>query len=626
MPPLRSEDSSWQLRQLCSRKGIPCDEVIAFLEQLPSEERQEIVQKGNSNGKRPLHYAAQLRPKDGAHLCAALLQAEAELDATTRRGHTALLFAAGRGHGEVVRFLLSARANPRIVAASGEAPWNCASPHLDTTTRALLMEAEASDTRTLVDYREVEDARIAQVEYERASLACRARRVEDDPVEQVDLPMEVGLARAIVSSLCLEPAVLTAAIVAAAVDDKFALRTAVRMIFSQDDADKALPAMLRACREEGLMTLELSKRNRRVRNAASARILTALFIEIRNTNAAAQVPVAELVNATLPDVVLTMEVLFARGSSEDTRDQFLQWWEKATSMATKNKYFGEMAWTIVGNQQNQGRQKPFALCRDWVLLLRWATCLGTSKDLHQVVEMVVSAGRRALMLEILPDLSLPDTIKAQLREMLDKTDEVEKPSFVAERCISEKTLPLYEPKVAPCWVESIDEVIEIRKVLESKMSVGQQLQVGLDSEWGCIPDAPPSVFQLAIRDFIWVVDASALPLETGSLLTWLLETAEIQLLGFHFNSDVARLKRLVQSELPWNKVIDLQREAMRRQLIGGNGHMPGLNKLCEIYLAKLLDKSLQCSNWDERPLSAEQICYAGSDAAVLLDIADAMLG
>lgn len=23
-----SEDSSWQLRQLCSRKGIPCDEVI----------------------------------------------------------------------------------------------------------------------------------------------------------------------------------------------------------------------------------------------------------------------------------------------------------------------------------------------------------------------------------------------------------------------------------------------------------------------------------------------------------------------------------------------------------------------------------------------------------------------
>ena len=34
------------------------------------------------------------------------------------------------------------------------------------------------------------------MEYERASLACRARRVEDDPLVEVDLPMEVGLARA----------------------------------------------------------------------------------------------------------------------------------------------------------------------------------------------------------------------------------------------------------------------------------------------------------------------------------------------------------------------------------------------------------------------------------------------
>ena len=49
---------------------------------------------------RPLHYAAQLRPKDGATVCAALLKHRAQLDATTRRGHTALLFAAGRGHGE----------------------------------------------------------------------------------------------------------------------------------------------------------------------------------------------------------------------------------------------------------------------------------------------------------------------------------------------------------------------------------------------------------------------------------------------------------------------------------------------------------------------------------------------
>ena len=90
---------------------------------------------------------------DGARLCALLLEAAAALDATTRRGHTALLFAAGRGHGEGVRFLLGARANVRIVAASGEAPWNCASPHLDEVTRELLLKAEQQDGRPTVDYR-----------------------------------------------------------------------------------------------------------------------------------------------------------------------------------------------------------------------------------------------------------------------------------------------------------------------------------------------------------------------------------------------------------------------------------------------------------------------------------------
>ena len=76
--------------------------------------------------------------------------------------------------------------------------------------------------------------------------------------------------------------------VRAAVEDKFALRrgrpprprpcgprTAIRMVFSQEDLGKALLPMLAACRHELLM-LELSQRPRRVRHAASTRILTAL--------------------------------------------------------------------------------------------------------------------------------------------------------------------------------------------------------------------------------------------------------------------------------------------------------------------------------------------------------------
>ena len=36
-----------------------------------------------------------------------------------------------------------------------------------------------------------------------------------------------------------------------------------------------------------------------------------------------------------------------------------------------------------------GRQRQFALCRDWVLLLRWAAGLGARKHLETAVEMAV---------------------------------------------------------------------------------------------------------------------------------------------------------------------------------------------------------------------------------------------
>ena len=205
------------------------------------------------------------------------------------------------------------------------------------------------------------------------------------------------------------------------------------------------------------------------------------FIEIRNTNAAAQVPVAELVNATLPDVVLTMEAWTRLSSAVGNgMVKSFGWWictktKAIPAMAavplgdpvgrsylpvvrrrtleinffnggrrphqwpprtsTLEKWHGRLlatsrtkvswtmefhhCWTYIGKIPNKylwrsqgfqaknsnferhtlqwlmvfvgagGRQKPFALCRDWVLLLRWATCLGTSKDLHQVAEMVV---------------------------------------------------------------------------------------------------------------------------------------------------------------------------------------------------------------------------------------------
>jgi len=38
--------------------------------------------------------------------------------------------------------------------------------------------------------------------------------------------------------------------------------------------------------------------------------------------------------------------------------------------------------------------------------------------------------------------------------------------------------------------------------------------------------------------------------------------------------------------------------------------VPSLKKLCECFLFVTLDKSHQCSDWDRRPLTHEQLEYA----------------
>eukprot|EP00913_Durusdinium_trenchii_P034853 g32601.t1 len=233
-------------------------------------------------------------------------------------------------------------------------------------------------------------------------------------------------------------------------------------------------------------------------------------------------------------------------------------------------------------------------------------------------------------------MAFPEDIKTRLQEFLEQHNLSFslKPKLCGElghhRSRPSPDLPLYEVTQEVLWVDRAEELQRIQQTLESHVAVqaasaqsGRALQVGVDSEWGSQPEAGPSVVQLAISGTIWVIDALAISSQLSSLLLWLNSQPKIQLLGFHFSSDAERLQRLAAAD--WTQVRDLQREARcHARVLFQNGHMPGLRRLCEVYLGKLLDKSLQCSNWDQRPLSAEQIRYAGSDAAVLLDIAEAM--
>lgn len=57
----------------------------------------------------------------------------------------------------------------------------------------------------------------------------------------------------------------------------------------------------------------------------------------------------------------------------------------------------------------------------------------------------------------------------------------------------------------------------------------------------------------------------------------------------------------------------------------GGGARPGLRHLCMRVLRRELDKSQQCSAWQQRPLSSAQLAYAAADAHCLTAIFDALL-
>merc|ERR1711865_864462 len=115
------------------------------------------------------------------------------------------------------------------------------------------------------------------------------------------------------------------------------------------------------------------------------------------------------------------------------------------------------------------------------------------------------------------------------------------------------------------------------------------------------------------------------------LLAFLVRAGDrVTVLGFAFAHDIARLAPLAADDgsadgtLPY---VDIQKVAMTRagsNMAASRGRTPGLANVTACWLRVALDKEQQCSDWDARPLSQRQMQYAASDAAVLVEIAEAM--
>ena len=114
---------------------------------------------------------------------------------------------------------------------------------------------------------------------------------------------------------------------------------------------------------------------------------------------------------------------------------------------------------------------------------------------------------------------------------------------------------------------------------------------------------------------------------TCDMLRWLFLESDFQILGFSPRHDLHLLSSYLGENVKTEKVWDLQLLAaydMSKTSYGGTNSiasLPGLQSCCSHYFDKplwTLSKEEQCSNWKQRPLSADQLEYAGLDAAVLL--------
>eukprot|EP00798_Chlamydomonas_sp_ICE-L_P015012 gene15012-21080_t len=165
--------------------------------------------------------------------------------------------------------------------------------------------------------------------------------------------------------------------------------------------------------------------------------------------------------------------------------------------------------------------------------------------------------------------------------------------------------------------------------------------VGLDVEWKPRGREPrkwgkqtlASLLQVATTDRVFLFDLIALRKEPGALDACLLPVFGSQAvlkLGFEILGDLSTLAAsypAVKAFKRVNSVLDLkelwiayqsQQDTQAGALQRIRKRTVGLSTLAATLLGKPLDKSMQVSNWELRPLTERQVIYAAQDAHVLV--------
>lgn len=654
------------LRAAMSRKSSSCksfEEITNFLKPLSESVAKQAVCIGNSNGKAPLHFASQnvIGDKNGSALVETLIQYGANVNHTTRRGHTPLIFAAGRGHNDIVQVLLRHGADPRITVVTGDTALSMGRTRLDADTVAQLEAAESGSTTTWRDYRNVADAHQAQSEHVKTCPHCRKKllqkeaEAEEIRINSVSAGLSVQLEMAMTfgrseeqEGLAKARAELAELIIPIAMSssDRPALEPALceafQHIFHSDIS--MLPKILELCQEHQLLSVFQAAGCRDLR--AVRPIPAALLASLKALPEFVHATSAECICQSA-DTLLAVEILLLKNnlviSDGDVIDAL--WRTRLANRLTELSASSFMPALWPGSSKKEGGPVVAVLLR----VLQWASHV---KDMTRDSEdMLLTIAAEAMhvnkaksLREALVSHGDPTAIPQSLWDSLvdlnepDNTYSLHRINFIKRQDVTETTdhdgetdLPPYRTSCNISWISG-DAALkglkqEFGSVIESS-NVETKIQVGIDTEWGEAKENDgPCLVQLAQGGNAWIIDTSCPSSTTKSFFSWLFDHDRLQFLGFAFAHDVQKLGKMLNDQGTGlhtgpRHLVDLQKVAMAGE--ASKAHTPSLKRVAAKWLALDLDKSHQCSDWDSRPLSTAQLEYAAADAAVLLDLAPAM--
>lgn len=186
-------------------------------------------------------------------------------------------------------------------------------------------------------------------------------------------------------------------------------------------------------------------------------------------------------------------------------------------------------------------------------------------------------------------------------------------------------------------ISELTRLSEKSSLHESSASAACKTPVlGIDCEWR--PGSNPvALLQLATREVVYLIDVleckcnQSVRSKLTKLCSEIVYThASIPKVGLGLGSDLHKLAHdwptLQLKQLEWHSVVDIRSvvDRCRPDLIR-QARSRGLSALCEAVLGKSLNKEMQVSDWDFRPLSHAQIEYAALDARVAVMLWDELV-